>query len=577
MAVTLSKKYLDELRRANTPNVVLEVELDGGLRLFGYHARNASPMTRFLADGSYHADGSVFAVGSDELPGVLPLLESVSSLQNKLDTEKGFSTRGELKVVITGRENLRDLVRDEFLKNRRVTRKDGFISRGFTYADYAATYTGVISNWSRKGDELTITVSDELVDASKKIPEENESNTQHIDYRDTHPVDIMKDIILNRLEVDPAHVDTDKFDEEKSLWLQGWRFSRVITEPEEANKYLNELQRETNSFIIHDGEKVSCKVFAPPAPVESVQGWSDEKDILEDSLAQRSGYKEHFFNRVVVYFDYDESGSDDEENFEAAVISVDASSQDSSRWDETSTKTIKSKWIKSRTFSQPVNVTGVTVYHCSKNNGPGTGTLSFTYDAGGEHTLEWTPPGGTPGEAVAVSRDGKFDVYSTDESKFLRLIVETGYLPSANGTDAITISALNGQGLATTLANKILSRYRDPASTVSFEVDINNVVFNSRFIKPTDLKDLTTDEAFSKGSGTWSSERVMLTSVRPDFSAHKVKVEAVQTKMYRKYGFVAPAGRPDYPSATDKEKEYGYIGDEDNKLNNGTANGDYVW
>src|SRR3972149_1483151 len=157
MAVTLSKKYLDELRRANTPNVVLEVELDGGLRLFGYHARNASPMTRFLADGSYHADGSVFAVGSDELPGVLPLLESVSSLQNKLDTEKGFSTRGELKVAITGRENLRDLVRDEFLKNRRVTRKDGFISRGFTYADYAATYTGVISNWSRKGDELTIT------------------------------------------------------------------------------------------------------------------------------------------------------------------------------------------------------------------------------------------------------------------------------------------------------------------------------------------------------------------------------------------------------------------------------------
>ena len=60
----------------------------------------------------------------------------------------------------------------------------------------------------------------------------------------------------------------------------------------------------------------------------------------------------------------------------------------------------------------------------------------------------------------------------------------------------------------------------------------------------------------------------MLTSVRPDFQASKVSIEAVQTKMYRKYGFIAPAGYPDYPSATTAQREYAFIGRaSDNKVN----------
>src|SRR3989304_7544003 len=223
MAITLCQKYIDEIRKGiNTPNVVIEAELSGGTRRFGYHGRNTLPLPRFLADGAYRADGTVYAVGSDELPGMLAILKSVSSLQNKLDTEKGFSTRGELRVVITGRDIFKGLIRDEHLKNRRVSRKDGFIAPGFTYADYPATYTGIISDWSRKGDEITLTVSDDLVDASAKIPEENGPSTQFIDYRDMHPADIMTDILTNRLGIGSAYVDSNQFTNEKLLWLQGW-------------------------------------------------------------------------------------------------------------------------------------------------------------------------------------------------------------------------------------------------------------------------------------------------------------------------------------------------------------------
>lgn len=201
------------------------------------------------------------------------------------------------------------------------------------------------------------------------------------------------------------------------------------------------------------------------------------------------------------------------------------------------------------------------IYHASYNNGAGDGTLDFTYDAGGEHTLKWTPPGVTIGDAVTVSKDGKFQVFGADKTKYIRVVVTNGSLPGSNQADTdITITALNGLLYASAIAQKLLSRYRDPSAVVAFEVDINNVAYNSAFIKPTDLKDLTTDEAAEKGRSSWSGRRCFITSVRPDFARGRVKIEAMDAKLDRKYAVIPPAGQPDWDSATDAEKEYAYIG-----------------
>lgn len=559
MAITLSSRYIAELKKGvNTPNVIVEVALDTGVRRFGYHVRGAA-VTAFIADGTYVAGGGVYALGSDGLAvfDIIPVLKSVSSLQNKIDTRNGYSTRGELKLVITGRENFKDLIRGEHLKNRRVVRKDGFMSPGFTFFDYAPTFTGIISDWTRKGDELTLTVADDLKEASAKVPEENSTRTQHLDYRGTHPVDIMTDLLINRLGIDPAYVDAEKFAAEGGMWLAGWKFDRVLTKPSEANEYLNELQVETNSFIVHDGEKISYKVFSPPLPGSVTEEWTD-REMLAGSFSQKSGYKDGFYNRVVVYYDYDESGSDGEENFESAFIAVDAASQDLSNWNEASTRVIKSKWIRSHTYTQPSGVSGVVLYHVSSANGAGQGLLTFIKAL---NTLVWTPPGGAPGEAVHVSKDGKFDICGADKTNFVRVIVTAANLPPADSSDWITISPLNGGSIAAVLGSKILSRFRDPVSVVTFEVDINNMAYDSVFIKPTDLKDITTGEACGLGKSEWSGDRVMLTSVRPDFENFKVSVEAIEARMYRVYGFVAPAGFPDHGSASSSQRKYAFIRD----------------
>ncbi|MBI5344979.1 MAG: hypothetical protein HZB83_06550, partial [Deltaproteobacteria bacterium] len=129
---------------------------------------------------------------------------------------------------------------------------------------------------------------------------------------------IMTDILLTRLGIASGYVDSAKFTSERDTWMQGWKFDRVITEPKEANEYRNELQQECNSYIVHDGEKITCKVFAPPMPGNTPEEWTDNNHILHGTLSLKSGYKDGFYNRVVVYYDYDESNSDKEENFEAA-------------------------------------------------------------------------------------------------------------------------------------------------------------------------------------------------------------------------------------------------------------------
>lgn len=564
MAITLSQRYLNEIRKCvNAPNAVIELFLDGSTRRFGYHSRNGGVVTYFRADGDYKADGGIYAIGGDDLEslGVEADLKSVSSFQNKLDAKKGYSTRGEISFVIAGRDNFKSLVSDNYLKNRRVAKKEGFIAPGFTYADYATTYTGMVTDWSRSGDELTVTVSDDLVDASIKIPIENETKTQHIDYRGVNPADIMKNILSVNLGVSGDYVDLAKFASERDTWLNGWKYSRVITDSKEANEYLNELQVETNSYLFHDGEKISFRVFAPPMPSQSVEEWTDETHLIKDSFKQKSGYKDSFYNRVVLYYDYDESGSSDSADYyDTAVIAVDSASQDSSEWDEASTKTVYSKWIRSITFSQTANITGVLVYHASKNNGAGTGTLAFTYDAANGNTLQWTPPGGTTGEAVEITKDGKFDVYGSDSTKFIRVLVTTASLPASSTTDTVTVTQLDGDKYAMAIAQKMLSRFRDPASIVSFDIDINAAAYDSAFIRPTDMKDVTTDEACEKGRPSWAGERLMLTSVKPDVENGKVAIEAMVTRFYRQYGFIAPAGHPDYGSATDAQKKYAYVG-----------------
>ena len=75
-------------------------------------------------------------------------------------------------------------------------------------------------------------------------------------------------------------------------------------------------------------------------------------------------------------------------------------------------------------------------------------------------------------------------------------------------------------------------------------------------------------------------QRIELLVVGPDAEPEGRGVEALQTKMYRDTGFIAPAGYPDYDTATEADREYAFIGRaSDNKIYDGSTyvEGKYIW
>lgn len=535
-------------------NVIAEVALDGGVQKWGTHPGGFSD--------------------------VRPVIKSIPTLTNKIDASRGFTRRGSIQLVISGLNTIRPLIQNFYLLNRRLTLKIGFNSSGYAYADYADIYAGKITDWSRKGDEITIVVSDDMFDADTKIPTEKADKTQTLDYTSNgvgqSPDTIINDILTSRLGIAAASVNTSNITNEVTTWLGGWKLHRVLTEPAAAKNFLAQLQRETMMYLFHAGTKIDGKVFAPALPGTVVEEWTDAHHIHK-GFSQESGYKDNFYNRIIIYFDHDESGSTEPDNFQQWLIDNDTGSQSSAQHNEEKTLEIKSYWIRSKGWSQPTNITGVTIYHASIGNAIGAGTLTFVYSAGGEHTLQWTPPGGSIGGAEIISEAGKFNIVGTDGSQWVRVVVDYTLLPVANKSDTINITSLNGASNAATIARKMLNRYRDPAATVKFKVDIKEMAHSSEFLRPTDLKDLTTGESFEKGESEWTQERVLLTSVRPDFEKNILNIEAVETKFYQRYGFVAPAGQADYGAATVSEKERAYIGNASNKVAGGTIDGYVAW
>ena len=551
--MAISANYLKELNKGvNNPHIIVELEADSGTLKYGLHTGGFSD--------------------------VLACLKGASSLQNKLNPTKGIGTRGQASFTLMGRDNFKALIRDEYLKNRRVVFKSGFVADGYAYGDYVEFYTGLISDWSRKGDELTITVADDLAaKAIIKIPVLTDANllSTTLNYQNQNPVDIILDMILakadrtnditgeDNLDIPLVRVDQANMEAERDDWIPGLKFERVLVEPKPANKYLNELQVEAGCFIFHTGQKIDLKIFAPIRPGVTVDTLTDDWHIIRDTLTQSSGYLSNFYNRIVVYSDYDESGGDDAVNFEHAVMAADATSQGSSAWDEVKTKEIKCKWVRSRTYTQPSNVTGVTIYHISRANGVGAGELNWT---AATSTLKWRAPLGAYGETIELTEDGRFQIFDANNQASIRMVVDFSALPGTDQTDYITISSLAGDTYAETLANRAVIRFRNPVTSVRWSVDINEINNAASFRKPGDFLDMTTDEAFEHGDDTWVGVGLMLTSVRTDFTKRTIAMEAIETKLAgsdynSKTGFIGDGATmaSDYDSATEDDKNYAYI------------------
>ena len=477
MSITLTAKFLTELKNPNrVRNIFIEIDLTGSItERWGLHKI---------------------------LPDVRPVLKSVNSFQNKLDVKKNIVTKGSLSFNVSANSYLDNIITTYRLKNLRIRKYEGFIADNWGDTDYNKTFEGVITDWSRSGNVYSFSARDIREKAQKVAPTAKTDKTQYLDFSDMNPVDIMINFINTQAGIAGADYDSTQFTSERDTWFSGWKFHRVVTASKNISKYLEELQIDTNSYIFHDGDKVSFKAFAPIVPGGTVREFHEDYNLLEASVSNESGYNDQFFNRVEVYYDYDESGQDKkEENYESVAEAENIDSQ--TDWDEIKTKVIRSKWIRSYKFDQPSNITGCVVYVASKDNGAGAGTLAFTLAT---QSFTWTANGDSVGAVKKITKSGIYQIKSANDEKYVRIIVDITALPGSNQSDTITLTALTGSVYAETLAARILARYASPVAVIKGSVDLRDMDNNGKMFAPADKVNITSSKIVTFGNSGFDAE-----------------------------------------------------------------------
>jgi hypothetical protein len=449
--------------------------------------------------------------------------------------------------------------------------------------DFFKFFTGIVVDYSIKNDKLELECQDQLYVAKKKVPASNATNTQSLTYFEENPYNIIKKLIRDEGGISRDYIDSSQINTERDLWFDGWQFSRVITNPQTIRTLLDELQEQTHSFIYTDGDKYKVKALAPPIPGTTQYEITDNEIIL-GSLSLQGQMDDNFCNRCEVYYDYDESGSDNAENYESVAIAENTESQNTTQWNEISERTIKSKWVRSYSWTQPSDITGVTIYHASKGNTDGSGTLFYDQSNTSEdnnQTLEWKAPGQSNyGEAVVIDRDGTYQVFGRkSKRKYIRVVVVYDDLPATDQTDTITLNGISGSVLANSIAHHYVARYStSPQGEPKFSLPIHSAVYNNDFVKPGDLVKLTTDSLASRSTPEWDEESVFLLSTNFDPAKKRLECSGMQTGFRRKYGFIgASTITNDYDSATTSEKEYAFIADDRDNLGADDEAAYFVW
>ena len=124
------------------------------------------------------------------------------------------------------------------------------------------------------------------------------------------------------------------------------------------------------------------------------------------------------------------------------------------------------------------------------------------------------------------------------------------------------------------LTAHLLGRFRNPARRVSFALELkddDNVACG-------DFVNLTTTH-IQNPDGSTDGPRIMeILSKQMASDMATIGYECMDTGLTLKYGFIAPAGQPDWDSATTAQQRYAYIGNAAaNQLGTGSDPGFYIW
>jgi photosystem II stability/assembly factor-like uncharacterized protein len=281
-----------------------------------FAANSAQDLTPTLS--RVRADFSVYEKFADASGLGIPVaLLDVDNLASEIDLFDD-STIGQisLKLARTRRVNqIMDNRSGIYLKNKIVKVMAGFVSDGFAEADFIDYRWGQVEDYSIENDDsVTVKLKDPQIEWDAKVPRSWASSIDNVTWNGSHHVDVIKDLLTNRIGFRESKLILDSFETVRSQ-TSGYQVHRTITGgTEKAKDLVNELRLDLGAYLIvdHIGRAGLKKWDAAASVVASLS----DKDFLD--LAWRAN-GEKVYNQVIGYYAWTDTGSED---YYAAVHSA---------------------------------------------------------------------------------------------------------------------------------------------------------------------------------------------------------------------------------------------------------------
>ena len=494
-------------------------------------------------------------------PGVRPYLKSYKELPTEIDPEKGLAINARVTLEFYDDENDTDvdvdpylsqrsgiqgafwkklLARNKFYQRRQVIIKKGF--QGMSEGDYQVGFKGVIDSISGPANGVVkIIIKDMLKKADAvDVPTATKGKTTD-----------------NPLTSSATVINLDSTAE---YTASGW-----VRIDEEIIQYTGKSGNQITGCT-RGGFSTTAAQHSQGATVQQCTVWQNQKpfDIINDILQNRVG---------IAALDIDITGAQADQDkwlpgyaFTGVISEPTKASELIAEICESSLAVI---WWD--------NESQLIKFRVSTPAPPGTTVLSFNdveHIIAGSTTVSRNE--GKRASLVVVHFKKKAIGRDNEDGGYSAKVLEVD--ADKEGSNEYGERAIKkiysrwiiNDGEANHLASRTLSLFREPPIKLGFSVELKD-----DDLKTGDLFRLTTDDILD-AAGT-PEERLYQVLRKEPKEDNEIAFLVMDTRHSKRYGFIAPNGYPNYPSATAQQKEYAFVGNANNKVNGGIEDGYYIW
>lgn len=299
---------------------------------------NAPQPPEVVAVGVQFDDIFKMSEAPEPLFGLYPnVVQSIPSVKSRIEPLKGSSSLSKFSLDFSTEGGvIKNLIENNFLKNKEIRIRVGFLDPDFTEDDFLPYNAGVVQYWKEKRNIVTLVCKDIQLDLNAEVPQSVEGGVSDVVYASggvaSHPIDIILDIILNQVNIRDSLVDLSGFDLARiNPAIADWVFRRTLDKPFEAKELIEEINILIQGFLIPlEVGQLGYTLFDPTIEPDVI---FDKNNIDLDSVDMESGVEQitsgaKFANRVGIYFGHATTGTDtDPSDFEDVKIEDDVVSQ----------------------------------------------------------------------------------------------------------------------------------------------------------------------------------------------------------------------------------------------------------